>query len=121
MRPIIRAVHRDINLDLTSPQIQLLQFLEDDGPLKMSEIASRLKITLGGATPLANRMEKAQLIERQRSEADRRVVRLAISKTGASLLHDLATVRNQALQDYFSKLNPEEIEELERLCRKMLA
>lgn len=120
MRPIIRAVHRDINLHLTSPQIQLLQFLENDGPLKMSEIAARLEITLGGVTSLANRMEKAHLIERRRSEEDRRVVRLAITEEGKSLLNDLSIARNRALGDYFSKLSANEVQELERLCRKML-
>ena len=86
----------------------------------MSEIASKLEITLGGVTSLADRMEKAQLIERKRSEKDRRVVRLALTEEGKSLLNDLAIARNKALEKYFSKLTPAEVQELERLCRKML-
>ncbi|HET7579149.1 MAG TPA: MarR family transcriptional regulator [Bacillales bacterium] len=120
MRPIIRAVHRDINLHLTSPQIQLLQFLDNEGPLKMSEIAAKLEITLGGVTALANRMDKANLIRRERSDEDRRVVKLVITDEGKALLEDLAHARNAALENFYAKLNAEEILELERICRKML-
>jgi DNA-binding MarR family transcriptional regulator len=120
IRTIIRDEHREVNLQLTSPQIQLLQFLDNDGPLMMSEIATKLGITLGGVTALANRMDRAQLIERRRSEEDRRVVRLVITDEGKALLDKLSKARSKTLQKYFSKLSADEIKELERLCRKML-
>lgn len=120
MRPIIHAVHRDINLHLTSPQIQLLQFLDNEETLTVSEIAAKLEITLSGVSALARRMEKTHLIERKRSEQDRRVVRLAITEEGDALLGEMALARNRALQNQFSKLSADEVRELERLCRKML-
>lgn len=86
----------------------------------MSEIAAKLEITLGGVTALANRMDKANLIRRERSDEDRRVVKLVITAEGKTLLGDLARARNAALEKYYSKLNTKEVQELERLCRKML-
>lgn len=120
IRKIIREEHREVNLQLTSPQIQLLLFLEEEGPLMMSEIAARLEITLGGVTALANRMDKTNLIERKRSNEDRRVVRLVITDEGKSLLDKLSKARNKTIEKYFSKLSADEVKELERLCRKML-
>lgn len=120
IRKIIREEHREVNLQLTSPQIQLLLFLEEEGPLMMSEIAARLEITLGGVTALANRMDKTNLIERKRSNEDRRVVKLVITDEGKSLLDKLTKARNKTIEKYFSKLSADEVKELERLCRKML-
>lgn len=120
MRPVIRAAHRATQYHLTSPQIQLLQFLESKGPLTMSEISARLEMTLAGASSLARRMEKTQWIERQRSSEDRRVVRLALTDDGNALLERMERARNEVLAAQFAKLDANEIHELERLCRKML-
>lgn len=86
----------------------------------MSELAARLKITLGGVTSLANRMYKADLVDRKRSEKDRRVVRLVITEKGKSLLRDLAKARTKVLSHYYMNLTAKEILELDRICRKML-
>ncbi|HEU5140358.1 MAG TPA: MarR family transcriptional regulator [Bacillales bacterium] len=113
-------MRRELKIELTGSQRHLLQILEKEGPLNITELAEKLQITLGGVTSLSNRMEKASLIERRRSEEDRRVVKLAITSEGQSFLNDLDLARDKTLASYFDKLSAEELSELERLCRKML-
>lgn len=120
MRSVNADIRRTLKMELTSSQIHLLRLLEMHGPLKMSELAEKLQITLGGVTSLANRMCKARLIERRRSEEDRRVVRLAVTAEGAAFLEKLTVARDQALDHYFDRLSKDELAELERLYRKML-
>lgn len=120
MRKVNTDIRKALKMELTSSQIHLLRLLEANGPMKMSELAEKLQITMGGVTSLANRMGKAHLIERHRSEEDRRVVRLAVTAEGKVFLEKLTIARNKALDRYFSKLSAAELKELERLYKKML-
>ncbi|HEX7066404.1 MAG TPA: MarR family transcriptional regulator [Bacillales bacterium] len=120
IRHVNRDVRRELKIELTGSQRHLLQLLKKEGPLSVTELAEKLHITLGGVTSLSNRMEKASLIGRRRSEQDRRVVRLAITNEGQTFLDDLDKARDKTLASYFDKLSADELSELERLCRKML-
>ncbi|HET7627579.1 MAG TPA: MarR family transcriptional regulator [Bacillales bacterium] len=109
-----------MNMELSSSQVHLLRLLEQNGPLKMSQLAEQLQITLGGVTLLANRMVKAGWIDRQRGERDRRIVRLQLTDGGAAFLEHLTEARNRTFARYFNKLNEAELAQLKRLYEKIL-
>ncbi|HET7615545.1 MAG TPA: MarR family transcriptional regulator [Bacillales bacterium] len=121
---VIRQINKDmrseLKMELTSSQIHLLRLIEQHGPLKMSELAEELRITLGGVTSLANRMDKANLIKRKRSEEDRRIVRLELTEEGVAFLDHLTEARNKTFSRRFGKLTPDQLAELKHICKKML-
>ncbi|MFC7394144.1 MarR family winged helix-turn-helix transcriptional regulator [Scopulibacillus cellulosilyticus] len=112
-------IRKQINVEVTGSQSHLLQILEHYGPLKMSEVADHLQISLGGATSLVDRLHKINLVERLRSDEDRRVVKVALTDKGLKYLLDLREATNDVLKHYYKKLTPEELIEFERLCRKL--
>ena len=74
---------RDIGL--TYPQYLVLLVLWQSGERTMGEIATRLALPPGGVTPIVERLEAAELVVRRRDDADRRVVHVTLTESGAKL------------------------------------
>jgi DNA-binding MarR family transcriptional regulator len=77
--------------DLTFSQYNVLRILRGAGPagLPCSEIAARMIHRDSDITRLLDRLEERDLVERERSAQDRRIVEVRISSAGLALLEDL--------------------------------
>jgi DNA-binding MarR family transcriptional regulator len=72
---------------LTAPQYNVLRILRGEGkPLPMCEIASRTVQVVPGITGLVDRLEAANLVRRERSTEDRRVIFVGITPKALALL-----------------------------------
>lgn len=72
---------------LTTSQYNILRILRGEGsPLPILEVAARTITVVPGITGLVDRLESAQLVERQRSTEDRRVINVAITPLGLERL-----------------------------------
>lgn len=120
VRQMMREVSQDLQVPVMGPQIQLLELLEQRGPLKMTDLASELDISLGGATALGDRMVKAELVDRRRLDSDRRVIQLVPTDRGKQLLQDISQARQKVVARYFGRLSDEEFQQMESFCRRML-
>jgi DNA-binding MarR family transcriptional regulator len=69
-------------------------------------------------TRLLDRLEKDGLVGRVRSDTDRRVVRISITKAGRSLLAELDEPMRQIHRDSLGHLTRAEIREMNRLLVK---
>jgi DNA-binding MarR family transcriptional regulator len=77
-------------LGLTSAQYNILRILRGEGQaLPILEIAGRTLTVVPGITGLIDRLERQDLVCRQRSTHDRRVVYVAITGKGLALLDQL--------------------------------
>lgn len=65
---------------LTTSQLSVLEVLEQNGQLKPSDLIPFLATTPAAVTMLLDRMEKAELIRRDRDEEDRRIVWISITE-----------------------------------------
>src|SRR5215217_6492725 len=75
---------------LTAPQYNVLRILRGAGTeLPCLEIAGRMISHLPDITRLVDRLEGAGLVERRRTEADRRLVLVRITEPGLKVLRDL--------------------------------
>ena len=71
--------------DLNKHDGSVIFFLGQDGPCTMSELALKIRLTVSSATLIVDRLVEKGLIARERSDEDRRVVRVALTDDGASL------------------------------------
>lgn len=71
------------------PQYNTLTILQEEGNLKMGDLAKRLGVTMGAATNLADKLVNAGSVSRQRDEHDRRVVRLALTAKGRKYVEEI--------------------------------
>lgn len=84
-------------LGLTYPQYLVMLVLwqgyeEQQLSLSVKQLCERLMLDTGTVTPLLKRMEKNDLISRQRSAKDERVVLVALTDKGVALRQDAAEV-----------------------------
>ena len=120
IREINKNVRKAWNFSISGPQLHLLNILDANGEVRMSDLSEELGISGSGATSLANRMIKGNYIKRVRSIKDRRVVTLQITDEGRDFLETFSKSRDQALERFLGKLTADEKAEMARLCRKML-
>jgi DNA-binding MarR family transcriptional regulator len=78
-----------LSSDITVTQLRLLLILQSFGPLRMSDIASRLMVTLPTATIEVNSLVRKNLVQRESTSEDRRVVIVALSPEGQALIKKL--------------------------------
>ena len=78
---------------IAETDLNALEQLESDGPLTPKELADRLQLTSGGATVLADRLERAGWVKRRPHPSDRRSLLLELDPDAVAKAPD-------ALVDY---------------------
>jgi DNA-binding MarR family transcriptional regulator len=104
---------------LTSSQYNVLRILRGEGkPLPSLEIADRLIQIVPAITGLIDRLEKQELVLRQRCEDDRRVVYVAITRKALELLRRIDKPLDQLQKQLVGQLSKSELSTLSRLLEK---
>ncbi len=93
--------------DLTLQQRKVLFALEFHGPLKMSDLARQIGVTMPAGTLIVDKMVKANLVKRDFDESDRRVVRIEMSSEGREAVLHCVGLQQRCFEGILSKLTPE--------------
>ena len=104
---------------LTPSQFGVLEALLHLGPLCQGELAGKLLRSGASVTSVVEGLEKRGLLVRQRTEEDKRFVRVALTGKGRKIIGELFPGHAKAIAGRFAVLRPAEQEELRRLCRKL--
>ena len=113
MRGLNRKVEDDPLMDLPMAQFRLLRAL-GRGIQTPSELAPYLSTSVSAVTQIANRLEAAELIEREEDPNDRRVLRLVLSPKGATLVKRRGDLRVEGAECLLSALSVEDRETVMR-------
>jgi len=70
------------HVDLSCQELRAVEYLGDAGPRMMRELAEHMPVAVNTMTSIVDNLEKKRLLQRQRSEADRRVVRVTLTDLG---------------------------------------
>jgi DNA-binding MarR family transcriptional regulator len=113
------------DMQLTPPQAHTLMWLGEDGALTMGVLARRAGITEKTITGVVDRLETSGLLERVRSEEDRRAVTVRLTDKGRLVYADLHTHLRAGLDQVLGLLEPEDrcalFGVLQRLAQKLKA
>jgi DNA-binding MarR family transcriptional regulator len=94
---------------LTVPQLLCLRVLaEAEAPPTLAELAQAVELSPATVTGLADRLERAGLVVRQRVDRDRRRVRLALTEAGRARAEDLPSSLHERFVARFAALPPAE-------------
>ena len=97
--------------------VQVLAMLEEVGSMSVSEISRRFGIAKPNITPLVDRLVNAGLVDRVRSETDRRVVNIVLLPAGKKKLEAIRSTISRQIQIQSENLSVSEFRELnESLC-----
>ena len=114
------ALHRDLAVKrLTSSQFGVLEALFHLGPLCQGELAVKLLRSGASVTSVVEGLEKRGLVVRQRTEEDKRFVRVALTGKGRKLIEEIFPAHARTAARLFSVLTGDEQDDLRRLCRTL--
>ena len=109
LRKIIQAI--DLNskslvkrVGLTGPQLVILQEISKLGNVSVGLVAKNVSLSQGTVTGILERMEKRDLVVRQRSSHDKRRVMVRITETGEKLLRNAPPVMQENFLKKFNQL-----------------
>lgn len=106
------AMRRLFTLDIDDPtndlpiaQLRVCSILRE-GPKPICSLANDLGITASAATQLADRLERAGIVERIAGESDRRVKSLHLTAYGDKIMHDRRQYRISHASKVLESLPP---------------
>lgn len=107
---------------LTGSQYNVLRILRGHGaPLPCLEIAERMIQIVPAITGLIDRLEKQNLVTRQRSSEDRRVIYVEITPKALALLKQVDEPLKKLHRSLLGHISPTELKTLSRLLEKVRA
>src|SRR5688572_24115194 len=87
---VVGGLHRDLaGKRLTSSQFGVLEALFHLGPLCQGELAAKLLRSGASTTSVVEGLEKRGFVVRQRTEEDKRFVRVALTGKGRRLIEEI--------------------------------
>lgn len=118
---IIRKRGREIlsSFGITPPQLNALLFLIAEDGITMGELCSRMYLACSTATDLIDRMERNGLIERERDQKDRRVIRLRVLEPGRAVIEEVMKARKHYLGGVLRQVPGEEHDMLIKSLRDL--
>ena len=97
---------------LSLVHLNLLMLLRFNGPLTMSRLAEMLDVSVASATGIVDRMEKKGVIERRRSDEDRRVVQVYVTEKGEQVFTQMQAERQANMLKMISKITDSDLKAL---------
>ncbi|HTS00466.1 MAG TPA: MarR family transcriptional regulator [Bacteroidota bacterium] len=113
-------VHHELG-NLNQRDAGVILLLGQDGACSMSELAQKIKLTVSSATLIIDRLVDRGLVSRHRSDDDRRVVRVELTREGAELHGVMFETLVRFGKAMLSALDDREQEQLLALYRKVTA
>jgi DNA-binding MarR family transcriptional regulator len=103
--------------DVTPAQSRALGVLQRGGPLRLNELAERLRIVPRSATEVVDALEAAGLVERRPDPHDRRAVQVGLTEQGARVGESVRAAREAEVERFFGMLSAGDREDLARILR----
>lgn len=97
---------------MTMPQGAVISALKRGGEMKISELSHKLNLSNSTVSGIIDRMEKQQLVERVRSEEDRRIVYVKVSPQFDEMHKEAHKKLEKAFEELLDTGSPEEIDKI---------
>jgi DNA-binding MarR family transcriptional regulator len=105
---------------LTANEVFVLWYLEARGDAKISDLARAARLSSAAMTQTCDTLEAHGLLERRRSNTDRRVVYAALTDSGRHTIAQIRESRTQRLLGVFRKLGIEDLRTLTRITGRIV-
>lgn len=110
LRKIIRATDlysRRLSKEagLTAPQLLIMQAIAEAGELTMGDIAGEVSLSQATVTTILDRLEKRDLLRRERGSTDKRRVYARLTEAGRQLLARAPTPLQEEFMEQFEQLH----------------
>jgi DNA-binding MarR family transcriptional regulator len=108
-------------LDITSQQMGIILRLSQGASATPFEMSKHLSIDTGLMTRMLDKLEAKGLLERSRSNTDRRVVNLKLTHKGEAIAAEVPNIALPVLNGRLRNFSKAEFQELLRLLGKFIS
>ncbi|UPZ34645.1 MarR family transcriptional regulator [Sphingobacterium sp. PCS056] len=105
-------------IGLTYPQYLVLMVLWENDKQTVNQIGHKLLLDSGTLTPLLKRLEQKEIVLRQRSTVDERVVEISLTTIGIELKKKAKCIPEKLIQEL--EITQEEIDSIRSIADKIL-
>jgi len=98
----------EVDESVTLPQMRILALVDVLGSMTLSEVATELGVHASNATRLADRLAAAGLLERQPVSADRRSLRLVLTRRGHRFMDRVTAHRRRSIAQILARMPEDE-------------
>ena len=122
------AIHRELSNKFNKifskgkfamSHIIVLELLYEKKHSTMTELAKSLNLTMSATTAIIDKMVEIRLVNRNRSEKDRRIVEVSLTKKGTTTTAKLLDSRLEMVKEMFFVLTKSEKQQYLKLLRKV--
>ncbi len=113
--------HRARKLGLTGPQWVMLMRIANGPGQTAAELCRAIGYDSGSMTRMLDRLVEQGLIRRDRSDEDRRIIRLSLTEAGHALRPRLTPVAIEVLNDHLEGFTADDVTCLAGYLRRLLA
>ena len=99
-----------MDLNLTIAQVKSLFFISNQGKVNFRMLAAALKVTPSNVTGIIDRLVEQGLVSRTENPEDRRMLTLALTAKGESLITSLRERRVSQMSDILKSLDIEQLQ-----------
>ncbi|HWQ44013.1 MAG TPA: MarR family transcriptional regulator [Desulfosporosinus sp.] len=105
----MNKVFEDMTPGMTAPQGMVMGILSKEKTMKITELSCKLSLSNSTVSGIIDRLEKQGMVERKRSEEDRRVVNVSISPDFTGINHNFHKRLEENLGNVLNKATQEEL------------
>lgn len=116
-RRLTKGIAREVGL--TGPQLTVIKLLETFGDLSLSSLSERIRAQNSTVTGIIDRMEREELVVRERSTSDRRVVLIKLTPKGKELARSVDVQPMEIFRGALASLTKDEVAQLVRILGKL--
>ena len=102
-------------IGLSVPQCDVLTTLTEAEGISQQELAQRLYVTKGNISGLLDRLERADLVERRSTAADRRQYAIYLTAAGRAAAEQAIALQHELIAATFGKLTTNDLAAFEAL------
>ena len=106
---------------ITGPQLWAIKIIGDLSPVRVSDLAARMYLNPSTIVGILDRLESRGLVQRNRSDDDRRVVRVLLTDVGKELLLRAPEVASGLLVNGLETLTFKELKSIEAGLDKLVS
>ncbi len=97
---------------LTVPQITAIKLIAHNKKMMVSQLSEEMSLTNATVSGILDRLEKLNIIERVRSDKDKRVVYVRFSKEGSKTAENIKDVMSSSFKHIFNNVSKGDLEEI---------
>lgn len=106
--------------DITYNDMHVIEAIGQKEPKKMSQIAREMSVTTGTLTKTIDALEKKGYVQRQRSEQDKRVVNISLTKRGLHAFRHHEQFHQEMIAFILEHVNEEESSVLQKALESLM-